>query len=132
MTPVYEFKPTDVVVFCVAVYLARLIFRSSRSRNSTSLQGPPRKNLIWGQNQYIRLVDDVGQVYEDWAAKYGSIFKVPVVLGGSRVVLCDPRAISSFYSKETFAYVGTPLAKRFIGNIVRSIFIGFEQLLMTR
>ncbi|KAF9070794.1 cytochrome P450 [Rhodocollybia butyracea] len=113
----YEFRPTDIVVVCVALYLTRIILRAARSRNSISLQGPPRASLIWGQSRYIRSASDVGQIYEEWATKYGCIFKVPLALGRSKVVLCDPRAISSFYSKETFVYVGTPIAKWFIGNV---------------
>ncbi|KAE9395500.1 cytochrome P450 [Gymnopus androsaceus JB14] len=117
MTPLYELKMTNIVVFFVALYIARIVLRSARSRNSTRLKGPPRTSLVWGQNQYLRSASDVGEVYEEWAAKYGSVFRIPLALGKSRVVICDPLAISNFYSKETFVYVGTPLAKKFIARI---------------
>ncbi|KAF9466901.1 cytochrome P450 [Collybia nuda] len=117
MISIYEFNLIDVALLSIVLYLAILVLRSSRPTN-TSLRGPPRASLVWGQNNYLRSADDVGQVYESWAAKYGSVFKVPSVLGrSSRVVVCDPRAIANFYSKETFVYVGTPLAKKFIGSI---------------
>lgn len=115
MTPLHEFKAMNIFVLFVALYIARIVFRSARSAR---LQGPSRRSLVWGQNQYLRSASDVGQVYEEWAEKYGSVFRVPLALGRSRVVLCDPLAISDFYSKETFVYVGTPIAKKFIERMV--------------
>ncbi|EEB89388.1 hypothetical protein MPER_12516 [Moniliophthora perniciosa FA553] len=71
----------------------------------------------FGLTRYLNSVDDPGKVVEDWAAEYGSVFKIPTVFGGTKVVVCDPRAIRDFYSKETFTYVGTPLAKAFIAKV---------------
>lgn len=115
MTPLHELKTINIFVLFVALYIARIVLRSARS---SRLQGPPRRNLLWGQTQYLRSASDVGQVYEKWAEKYGSVFRIPLALGRSKVVLCDPLAISDFYSKETFVYVGTPIAKKFIERMV--------------
>ncbi|KAL4261921.1 Cytochrome P450 superfamily protein [Pleurotus pulmonarius] len=58
--------------------------------------------------------DDEMRLYEEWANKYGRVYRVPGPLGSSRIVLCDPKAVASFYSKETFTYVRSALGRIFI------------------
>ncbi|EIW62267.1 cytochrome P450 [Trametes versicolor FP-101664 SS1] len=60
---------------------------------------------------------DTSNLYEVWADKYGSVFSVPAPLGGTRVVLTDPKAIAHFYTHETFTYVQTKLARVAIENL---------------
>jgi hypothetical protein len=88
--------------------------------SSTPLLGPPRLSLLWGQNQFLRSLspDEVGKVYEEWAEKYGAVFRIPQYLWASRIVLLDLRAVESFYEGETEVFVGTGVAKRFIGALV--------------
>jgi len=49
-------------------------------------------------------------MYERWATEYGVAYMIPSVLGQTRVVLYDPRAIAHFYARETWIYVQTPLS----------------------
>jgi cytochrome P450 len=49
-------------------------------------------------------------MYERWAAEYGVAYMIPSVLGQTRIVLCDPRAIAHFYARETWTYVQTPVS----------------------
>ncbi|KAK7014458.1 hypothetical protein VNI00_019352 [Paramarasmius palmivorus] len=117
MTPVIQIRPTDVVIFSVALYIVRALIRGRKKGYTTPLNGPPTKSIVFGLSRYLNSVDDPGKVMEDWAGEYGSVYKIPTVLGGTKVVICDPRAIRDFYSKETFTYVGTPIAKTFIARV---------------
>ncbi|KAG7096251.1 hypothetical protein E1B28_003699 [Marasmius oreades] len=65
----------------------------------------------------IQSSPDPGKLYEDWAAAYGPVYKVPTLFGRSKIVLLDPKALSQFYAKETTVYVGAPSTKRFIARI---------------
>jgi hypothetical protein len=58
-------------------------------------------------------------VYEDWAARYGPVFEVPLAFGRKKVVLTDPKALVHFYSSERAVYVKTETDRLFIGKIVR-------------
>ncbi|KAJ7289122.1 cytochrome P450, partial [Mycena rebaudengoi] len=106
----------SVGILTLAFFLVRFIFPLFPS---TPLLGPPRSSLLWGQNQFLRSLspEDVGKVYEEWAEKYGAVFRVPQYLGRSRIVVLDPRAVETFYEGETEVFVGTGVAKRFIGVI---------------
>ncbi|ESK95956.1 cytochrome p450 [Moniliophthora roreri MCA 2997] len=117
MTPVIQIKTTDIIIFSVALYIIRILIRGRQKGYTTPLTGPPSKSLIFGLSRYLNSIDDPGKVMEDWAAEHGSVYKIPTVFGGTKVVICDPRAIRDFYSKETFTYVGTPLAKTFIAKV---------------
>lgn len=46
------------------------------------------------------------------------MFKVPGPFGKSRVVLCDPKAIAHFYSRETFGYIKTELVRAAVDSLV--------------
>ncbi|KAG1860198.1 hypothetical protein DFJ58DRAFT_779934 [Suillus subalutaceus] len=49
-------------------------------------------------------------MYEHWATEYGVAYMILGVLGQTRIVLSNPRAIAHFYTRETWTYVLTPLA----------------------
>ncbi|KAK1220157.1 hypothetical protein PQX77_017096 [Marasmius sp. AFHP31] len=120
MTPVRQLSVADVVVTSAAIFIVHRIIKHYRSRsnrgNVTPLDGPSSKNKIFGLTKELQTSEDVGKLYEDWATEYGSVYKVPTSLGTEKIMLLDPKAISHFYSKETFVYVGTPLAKQFIAR----------------
>ncbi|KAG2099809.1 cytochrome P450 [Suillus discolor] len=77
---------------------------------TTQLLGPPRTSLIYGVSHDLAMSEDSGAIYERWATEYGVVYMIPSVLGQTRVVLCDPRAIAHFYARETWTYVQTPLS----------------------
>ncbi|KAG2066346.1 cytochrome P450 [Suillus decipiens] len=77
---------------------------------TTQLRGPPRTSFIYGISHELALSQDSSVIYERWATEYGVAYMIPSVLGQSRIVLCDPRAIAHFYARETWTYVQTPLS----------------------
>ncbi|KAK1219444.1 hypothetical protein PQX77_017816 [Marasmius sp. AFHP31] len=121
MAPVRSLSVTDIVVASAAIFLVHRIVKHYRSRsnrgNATPLGGPPSNSRIFGLTKELRTSEDVGKMYEDWAVEYGSVYKIPTILGREKIMILDPKAISHFYSKETIVYVGTPLSKRFISRI---------------
>lgn len=90
----------------------------SRRVKTTPIKGPARKSLIFGASRFLEESEDPALVYEKWANEYGVAFRVPIAMAGSTLVLFDPKAIHHFYSKETFRYVQTPMAKISIENFV--------------
>lgn len=53
----------------------------------------------------------ITELYECWAKEYGPVYKVPHVLGLSRVVLWDPKAISHVFARDMWLYNQTPFNK---------------------
>ena len=52
-------------------------------------------------------------------SRYGAMFRIPEALGRTTIIVCDPKAIQHFYSKETYGYIHDPLGKALIADIVR-------------
>jgi hypothetical protein len=57
-------------------------------------------------------------MYEHWAQEYGAVYMIPSVLGQTKIVLSDPRAIAHFYARESWTYVQSPLSLVLIENMV--------------
>ncbi|KAI9570092.1 cytochrome P450 [Boletus coccyginus] len=103
----------DAAVASAAIWtVLRWLRRSRRQLRTTQLRGPPSESFLYGVGKRILDADDPGAAYEAWAQEYGPVFTVPSTLGSNRIVLCDPRAIAHFYSKETWTYIQTPLSKK--------------------
>jgi hypothetical protein len=85
---------------------------------STPLRGPPSKSYLLGVRWHINNSPDSGEVYERWAEEYGPVFRIPDAMGGSAVVLADPKAIANFFAKETFVYVQTTLMRKLLDEMV--------------
>ncbi|EPS95222.1 hypothetical protein FOMPIDRAFT_87477 [Fomitopsis schrenkii] len=95
------------------------VFQRMRSRaRTTPLAGPPNPNFLLGAGRFIVKSPDAGSLYEEWAEKYGAVFRIPATLGLSRIALCDPKAIQHFYSRETYGYVQSTMTKRAIESMV--------------
>lgn len=84
---------------------------------TTKLNGPSSSNLIFGVTKDL-MKGDSGALYGQWAKQYGTVYQVPTPFGGRRTILTDPKAVAHFYSKETWTYVQSDLAKRFIEMLV--------------
>ncbi|KAG7096289.1 hypothetical protein E1B28_003736 [Marasmius oreades] len=119
MTPVRQLGVADIAIIASIAYLIHLIIKRRRATKSisTPLKGPPSKSRIFGVTQDPQFFTDSGALYEEWGAKYGSVYTIPMILGRKKTVLLDPKAISNFYVKETSVYVGTPFSKKFIARI---------------
>ncbi|KAI9456888.1 cytochrome P450 [Boletus coccyginus] len=109
----YQWYAFDAAVASAAIWTVLRWLRTSRRQlRTTQLRGPPSESFLYGVGKRILDADDPGAAYEAWAQEYGPVFTVPSTLGSNRVVLCDPRAIAHFYSKETWTYIQTPLSKK--------------------
>ncbi|KAK7044771.1 cytochrome P450 [Favolaschia claudopus] len=111
-------RPIDAGILLSSGVLCYLLFRRVRSRRYTSLRGPWSFNLLFGVLPKILGADDPGDVYEEWASRYGSVFSVPAALGSRRVVITDPKTLAHFAARETYGYIGTPQSKRFQEKII--------------
>ncbi|KAI6154194.1 cytochrome P450 [Pisolithus tinctorius] len=96
----------NVATGIVILWALRISFRIARNKlKTTRLRGPPRKNLIFGWAKDLLYTEDAASMYEVWASEYGVVYEVPTTLGGSKIMLCDPRALAHFYSKESWTYI---------------------------
>ncbi|KAH7907651.1 cytochrome P450 [Hygrophoropsis aurantiaca] len=106
-----------LVVSSVTWALLKLIRTTRRHLKSTKLRGPPNQSFVFGLGKILQATEDRGAVYEQWAREYGLVYMVPSALGGTRVVLCDPKAIAHFYARETYTYILSPLSRNLIETI---------------
>jgi len=113
----------SVGTFNVACSFAALwtfvkVIRALRWRlKTTQLRGPPRTSLIYGVSNDLASSKDSAMMYEHWAQEYGAVYMTPSVLGQTKIVLNDPRAIAHFYARESWTYVQTPLSLTVIENL---------------
>ncbi|KAJ6579631.1 cytochrome P450 [Mycena vulgaris] len=119
MTPVHQPGFSDVLIVCAGLWLATKIVRRVLNRNAhgTKLNGPPRDSWFFGASRRIAQSTDDGLLYQEWAAKYGPVYQVPIAFGGRRTILCDPKAVNHFYSMERSIYVRSKLARAIIANL---------------
>ena len=103
----------------LALWLGLQVFNFLRIRfKTTYLSGPQSQSLVFGVSRKLTESGDASLVYEKWAEEYGPVYQIPHVAGARRTILCDPKAISHFYSLETWTYVQPALSKRFMENLV--------------
>lgn len=110
-----------ILPISVALIIARLA-RSQRPR-TTKLNGPPSSSYLFGVVKDTFEAPDLGVLYENWESEYGPIYEIPSTLGSKLVVLCDPKAIAHYFSKDTFTYYQPSSMKSFISRHVSSPFI---------
>ncbi|KAF7301040.1 Cytochrome P450 [Mycena indigotica] len=102
----------------VSLWLCSRYFASSHNKvTTTKLNGPSSSNWLLGLSRLISQSPDVGAVYEEWAAQYGSVFQFPFTFGEKKIVLTDPKALVHFYTSERSIYVKTENDRYFIGKI---------------
>lgn len=118
MAPAGKFSIVHAILPAI---LALFIFTANSYRKTkrfTKLRGPRNSSFIFGLYRYIQEQEDSGAVYENWSREYGPAFTVSGPFGSKRIVICDPKANSHFYSRETYGYVQPKLARVFIENLV--------------
>ncbi|KAG2140207.1 cytochrome P450 [Suillus bovinus] len=102
--------PFNVACSFAALWAFVKFLRALRWRlRTTQLSGPPRTSFVYGVSHDLASSHDSAAIYEHWATEYGITYMIPGVLGRTRVVLCDPRAIAHFYARDSWTYVHTPL-----------------------
>ncbi|KZT67557.1 cytochrome P450 [Daedalea quercina L-15889] len=107
-------------IFTLWVLLKVVQYRRRRAHWSTPLSGPPSPSLLWGVSRLIQGNDaqDPGSLFEEWSEQYGSVFRIPAAFGTSKIVVCDPKAIQHFYSREAVGYVHTTMFRTGIESLV--------------
>ncbi|KAJ7213254.1 cytochrome P450 [Mycena rebaudengoi] len=119
MTPVHQLGVTDVLVLVGGIWLVfKVVRRIVNPRpQGTRLLGPPSESLLFGVSRRVAGSPDTAVLYEEWAAKYGPAFDLPIAFGGRRTILCDPKAVNHFYSMERTVYAKSTLARTVIANL---------------
>jgi hypothetical protein len=115
--------------FCgFGLFLLSIIVRVvRRNRRTTSLNGPSRKNLIFGFLRDILVSTSPWELYNKWNKEFGPVYSIPMAFGSNYIALHDPKAITHFYSHETSIYVRDSAARRRV-ELVVSAFIHFSLL----
>ncbi|KAF8318879.1 cytochrome P450 [Amanita rubescens] len=108
---------TSLFLLLVTFKLVRSIVKRSGAR-LPQLKGPPSTSFFFGRLLEISNSSDRAGLYSRWESEYGPVFQVPVELGRRRVMLCDPKAIEHFFSKDTFTYFRTPSFRVFLEEFV--------------
>ncbi|KAM6489973.1 hypothetical protein JOM56_014552 [Amanita muscaria] len=81
----------------------------------TDLKGPPSNGFLIGRSLDIsKLTPNHGMIFEEWARDYGSVYRVPLVLGSSLIVICDIKAVAHILAKDTYTYNFLPIHKRIL------------------
>jgi hypothetical protein len=121
MASVRQIISWKAILFFIALWLlsqcSRILVRITKT---TPLKGPKSKSWIFGNSRFLSAHKDAALVYEEWAEQYGLVYRTHTALGGTKIVLCDPKAIQHFYSKETYGYLRNTTARIQINNMVSS------------
>ncbi|KAF8890475.1 cytochrome P450 [Infundibulicybe gibba] len=108
------------LVTSVALILSSLFafwaIRRIRRSQTTALNGPPSPNRLFGFGIELFRVEDPASLFAKWEQEYGSVYQIPTFLGAKQVVICDPKAIAHFYSKDTYAYQQPTPTRFYIGH----------------
>lgn len=109
----------DAAAVIVGIWALRATVLAARRKfKTTRLQGPPRTHLIYGVSKDLFKSSTTGSLFEQWTKEYGPVYEVPTPLGGNRIVLCDPKAITHFCAREPWTYTLLPFIRRFMESFV--------------
>ncbi|KAJ7766206.1 cytochrome P450 [Mycena metata] len=100
---------------CTKLFLH--VWRRSSSTQTTQLEGPPSTSRFLGVMRELSLAPDSGEIYQEWATRYGPAYEIPAELGRRRIVITDPKAVTHFYNSERSIYVRAENDRLFIGKI---------------
>ena len=109
MTAISLISPRLTVLNCGLLVLTSWVLYKlasnlrKKSPNATKLRGPKAKNPIFGVAGLLAAEDDPSVYFEQWAKEYGNAYQIPAPLGYRAIVMLDPKAISYFYSKDTYS-----------------------------
>ncbi|KAH7907652.1 cytochrome P450 [Hygrophoropsis aurantiaca] len=107
---------TDIVATSCVIWI--LLKVSRPSPKVTRLRGPPRKSIIFGTDNVPKSIEEAVAISGSWCDEYGSIIRVPSVLGRSYIILNDAKAIAHFYAQARDIYVNSVLSKNILQNLV--------------
>ncbi|KAF7289757.1 hypothetical protein MIND_01349300 [Mycena indigotica] len=113
-----QLRISDFLILGTGVWVATKIVKQLTRTRGTRLNGPPRDSWLLGVGRRLSSAVEPAEVFEEWAAEYGSVFEQPMALGGSKLVLTDPRAVNHFYASERSVYIKTQMTRNVIGNLI--------------
>ena len=102
----------------VVVKLVQFVIDQLRGSRLPRLKGPSNNSPLFGRLRDLLASNDRGVVYQSWAEEYGAVYQIPAQLGERRIIICDPKAIAHFHSKDTFTYHALPFSKKFVKKFV--------------
>ncbi|KAG1742259.1 cytochrome P450 [Suillus paluster] len=109
----------NVVCSFAALWAFVKVLRALRWRlKTTRLRGPPRSSFLYGVSNDLLSSKDSAGMYECWAKEYGVVYMIPRVLGQTRIVLCDPKAVAHCFARDAWTYVQTPLGLMLVEILV--------------
>ncbi|KAF8521878.1 cytochrome P450 [Hysterangium stoloniferum] len=106
-----------VVILSICYVVLTIIRRIIASSWETKLPGPPPESWLFGVSKKLFESPDDSLLWEQWLGEYGPIYRIPLPLGNSRVVVCDPTAVAYFYARETVNFRMRPLTKIFVERL---------------
>lgn len=115
----YDVALIVFILLASAKLLQYLLFQPTS--RLVSLKGPSNTSLFFGRSTEIIKSLDRSIVYEQWANEYGAVYKIPTAMGGTRVVICDPKAMVHIHAKDTYTYIGVPLFRKLMTKFVSLI-----------
>lgn len=122
MASLPQISVLNAIIALLGIWLASKFSRSLRHRSKTTqLNGPASKSWFFGVQKLLGESKDAAIEYENWAEEFGPAYHIPILMGGQKLVLQDPKGISHFYSQETFTYVHHAIGKEFIKHFVSTI-----------
>jgi hypothetical protein len=89
-----------------------------RNRVSLKLQGPPSPSFLFGVLPDLFKSVDERAIVEGWSEEYGPVFEIPILFGERSVVLMDPKAVTTFFSRDTTIYRQPSIVKTFMDRTV--------------
>ncbi|KAI5999039.1 cytochrome P450 [Pisolithus marmoratus] len=108
-----------VAISLVTAWALCTAIRATQKRSRvTELRGPKSTSLLLGVSKELFESPDTGAIFEAWSKEYGVAYEIPMIYGQKRIILCDPKAVAYFFSRDTRSYVGTPGHK---ASVVRTI-----------
>ncbi|KAG6819098.1 hypothetical protein H0H92_002338, partial [Tricholoma furcatifolium] len=107
---------TAIPVSVALVVGSHLLLRSRKRQTvTTPLNSPKGKSYILGLIGDLSELPALSLLYEKCEKMYGSVFAVPGPMGSKAVVLCDPKAVAHFFSKDTETYRQPPNMRFVLG-----------------
>ncbi|KAI6096692.1 cytochrome P450 [Pisolithus croceorrhizus] len=108
-----------VVAGLAAAWVISAAIRAIRKQSrTTKLRGPRRSSMLFGVSTELFRSSDTGSMFEAWAKEYGVAYEIPMLWGQKRIILCDPKAVAYFFSRDTRSYVGTPAHKATVARMI--------------
>jgi hypothetical protein len=113
----------------LGIWLCTKLFsyaRGTQGTHSTKLNGPLSANRILGLTGYILRAQDISTDFEEWAARYGSVFELPLAFGSKQIVVADPKALTHCYNSERSVYTKTESERQFIVEMVCTPYVSVK------